>query len=727
MRHKRHWGRRGKTLSPDAFSFYNLSERVKDMAGVPDCFGSLVFDDRVMKATLSAEVYQSLKKTIDEGARLDLSVANAVAAAMKDWAVGLGATHFTHWFQPMTGITAEKHDSFIAPSPDGRVIMEFSGKELIKGEPDASSFPSGGLRATFEARGYTAWDPTSYAFIKGKTLCIPTAFCSYGGEALDKKTPLLRSMEALNKQAMRVLKLFGNKDVKCVRTSVGPEQEYFLVDKEMYKKRRDLVFTGRTLFGAKPPKGQEMDDHYFGVIKPRVAAYMADLNEELWKLGILAKTEHNEVAPAQHELAPIYTTTNIATDHNQLTMEIMQKVADRHGLVCLLHEKPFAGVNGSGKHNNWSISTDTGVNLLSPGDTPYENAQFLLFLCAVIKAVDEYQDLLRMSVATAGNDHRLGANEAPPAVVSVFLGDELNAILEAIENDTPYSAAEKSVLKLGVHVLPRFTRDTTDRNRTSPFAFTGNKFEFRMLGSSNSIACANMMLNSAVAEELKGFADVLEGAADFDGALHDLIRDTVRAHKRIIFNGNGYDDAWIKEATEVRGLLNLRTTPDCMPALLEKKNMDMLMGHKVFSEAEIRSRYEIMLENYCKTVVIEGRTMVDMARKDILPAVEGYTAKLASAVCAKKAVDPAIACSYESGLVKKLSGLADEMDAAAAALEEALAKVESISDITEEANMIRDVILPDMDSLRAPADKAETLTAAGDWPFPTYGELLFGV
>ena len=727
MRHKRHWGRRGKTLSPDAFSFYNLSERVKDMAGVPDCFGSLVFDDRVMKATLSAEVYQSLKKTIDEGARLDLSVANAVAAAMKDWAVGLGATHFTHWFQPMTGITAEKHDSFIAPSPDGRVIMEFSGKELIKGEPDASSFPSGGLRATFEARGYTAWDPTSYAFIKGKTLCIPTAFCSYGGEALDKKTPLLRSMEALNKQAMRVLKLFGNKDVKCVRTSVGPEQEYFLVDKEMYKKRRDLVFTGRTLFGAKPPKGQEMDDHYFGVIKPRVAAYMADLNEELWKLGILAKTEHNEVAPAQHELAPIYTTTNIATDHNQLTMEIMQKVADRHGLVCLLHEKPFAGVNGSGKHNNWSISTDTGVNLLSPGDTPYENAQFLLFLCAVIKAVDEYQDLLRMSVATAGNDHRLGANEAPPAVVSVFLGDELNAILEAIENDTPYSAAEKSVLKLGVHVLPRFTRDTTDRNRTSPFAFTGNKFEFRMLGSSNSIACANMMLNSAVAEELKGFADVLEGAADFDGALHDLIRDTVRAHKRIIFNGNGYDDAWIKEATEVRGLLNLRTTPDCMPALLEKKNMDMLMGHKVFSEAEIRSRYEIMLENYCKTVVIEGRTMVDMARKEILPAVEGYTAKLASAVCAKKAVDPAIACSYESGLVKKLSGLADEMDAAAAALEEALAKVESISDITEEANMIRDVILPDMDSLRAPADKAETLTAAGDWPFPTYGELLFGV
>ncbi|MGN0985331.1 MAG: glutamine synthetase III [Candidatus Enterenecus sp.] len=697
------------------------------MAGVPDYFGSLVFDDRVMKATLSAEVYQTLKKTIDEGARLDLSVANAVAAAMKDWAVGLGATHFTHWFQPMTGITAEKHDSFIAPSPDGRVIMEFSGKELIRGEPDASSFPSGGLRATFEARGYTAWDPTSYAFIKGKTLCIPTAFCSYGGEALDKKTPLLRSMEALNRQAMRVLKLFGNEDVKCVRTSVGPEQEYFLVDKAMYKKRRDLVFTGRTLFGARPPKGQEMDDHYFGVIKPRVAAYMEDLNQELWKLGILAKTEHNEVAPAQHELAPIYTTTNIATDHNQLTMEMMQRVADRHGLVCLLHEKPFAGVNGSGKHNNWSISTDTGVNLLSPGETPYENAQFLLFLCAVLKAVDEYQDLLRMSVATAGNDHRLGANEAPPAVVSVFLGDELTAILEAIENDTPYSAAEKSVLKLGVHVLPRFTRDTTDRNRTSPFAFTGNKFEFRMLGSSNSIACANMMLNAAVAEELKGFADTLEGAADFESALHDLIRDTIRAHKRIIFNGNGYDDAWIREATEERGLLNLRTTPDCMPAILEKKNMDMLMGQKVFSEAEIRSRYEIMLENYCKTVVIEARTMVDMARKEILPAVEGYGARLASAARAKRAVDPDMPCAYETGLVKKLSGLADEMDAAADTLEEALAGLERASDITEEACMIRDVVLPDMDSLRAPADRAETLTAAECWPFPTYGELLFGV
>ena len=544
------------------------------MGTVSDYFGCLVFDDRVMKASLPASVYGSLRKTIDEGAKLDLSVANAVAAAMKDWAVANGATHYTHWFQPLTGITAEKHDSFISPAPDGGVIMDFSGKELIKGEPDASSFPSGGLRATFEARGYTAWDPTSYAFIKGKTLCIPTAFCSYGGEALDKKTPLLRSMEALNRQAMRILKLFGNEDVKCVRTSVGPEQEYFLVDKEQYEKRKDLIYTGRTLFGAKPPKGQEMDDHYFGVIKPRVAAYMADLNQELWKLGILAKTEHNEVAPAQHELAPIYSTTNIATDHNQLTMEIMQKVAAKHGLVCLLHEKPFAGVNGSGKHNNWSIATDTGVNLLSPGETPYENAQFLLFLCAVIKAVDDYQDLLRISVATAGNDHRLGANEAPPAVVSIFLGEELQGILDAIESDKPYEGTKKTTMKLGVDVLPRFARDTTDRNRTSPFAFTGNKFEFRMLGSSNSISCANIMLNAAVAESLKIYADRLEGAEDFETALHAMIKKTIKDHKRILFNGNGYDDAWIKEATEERGLCNYPTTPDCMPHLLDKKNVD---------------------------------------------------------------------------------------------------------------------------------------------------------
>ena len=616
------------------------------MNTVPDYFGSLVFDDRVMKATLSAKVYNSLKKTIDEGARLNNDVANAVAAAMKDWAVAHGATHFTHWFQPLTGITAEKHDSFISPASDGRVIMEFSGKELIKGEPDASSFPSGGLRATFEARGYTAWDPTSYAFIKDKTLCIPTAFCSYGGEALDKKTPLLRSMEALNKQALRILRLFGNTDVKCVRTSVGPEQEYFLVDREMYEKRKDLMFTGRTLFGAKPPKGQELDDHYFGVIKPRVAAYMADLNEELWKLGILAKTEHNEVAPAQHELAPIYTTTNIATDHNQLTMEIMQKVAARHGLVCLLHEKPFAGVNGSGKHNNWSMATDTGVNLLTPGETPYENAQFLLFLCAVIKAVDDYQDLFRLSVATAGNDHRLGANEAPPAVVSMFLGDELTAVLDAIENDTPYNAAEKTVMKLGVHVLPRFTRDTTDRNRTSPFAFTGNKFEFRMLGSSNSIACANIMLNASVAESLKIYADRLEAADDFETALHDMIKKTIKDHKRIIFNGNGYDDAWIKEATEERGLLNLRTTPDALPTILDKKNVDMLTSHRIFSEAEIRSRYEITLDNYCKTVNIEALTMVDMAKKEILPAVVAYTKSLADALAAKTAAVPGISASY---------------------------------------------------------------------------------
>ena len=592
------------------------------MKTVPEYFGSLVFDDRVMKARLPLPVYRSLKKTIDEGQRLDSDVASAVADAMKDWAVEHGATHFTHWFQPLTGITAEKHDSFITPSPDGGVIMEFSGKELIKGEPDASSFPSGGLRATFEARGYTAWDPTSYAFIKDKTLCIPTAFCSYGGEALDKKTPLLRSMQALNKQAMRILRLFGNTDVKCVKTSVGPEQEYFLVDKEMYEKRRDLVFCGRTLFGAKPPKGQELDDHYFGVIKPRVAAYMADLNDELWKLGILAKTEHNEVAPAQHELAPIYTTTNIATDHNQLTMEIMQKVASRHGLVCLLHEKPFAGVNGSGKHNNWSMTTDTGVNLLTPGETPYENAQFLLFLCAVIKAVDEYQDLLRFSVATAGNDHRLGANEAPPAVVSMFLGDELTAVLDAIETEKPYNATEKTVMRLGVHVLPKFTRDTTDRNRTSPFAFTGNKFEFRMLGSSNSIADANVMLNAAVAESLRQYADVLEIADDFESALHEVIKNTVKEHKRIIFNGNGYDDAWIKEATEKRGLSNLRTTPDAAKALLEKKNIDMLTLHKIFTPAEIEARYETTLENYCKAVNIEALTMVDMGRKEILPAVE---------------------------------------------------------------------------------------------------------
>ena len=697
------------------------------MKNISEYFGCLVFDDRVMKANLSAKVYQSLKKTIDEGAQLDISVANAVAAAMKEWAVANGATHYTHWFQPLTGITAEKHDSFISPSPDGGVIMEFSGKELIQGEPDASSFPTGGLRATFEARGYTAWDPTSYAFIKGKTLCIPTAFCSYGGEALDKKTPLLRSMEALNKQALRILHLFGNDDVKCVRTSVGPEQEYFLIDKEMYDKRPDLRFTGRTLFGAKPPKGQEMDDHYFGVIKPRVAAYMEELNEELWKLGILAKTEHNEVAPAQHELAPIYSTTNIATDHNQLTMEIMQKVAAKHGLVCLLHEKPFAGVNGSGKHNNWSMATDTGVNLLSPGETPYENAQFLLFLCAVIKAVDDYQDLLRLSVATAGNDHRLGANEAPPAVVSMFLGDELNAVLEAIENNTPYAGAEKTQMKLGVDVLPKFNRDTTDRNRTSPFAFTGNKFEFRMLGSSNSIACANIMLNSAVAESLKIYADRLEKAENFEDVLTEMLRKTIKDHKHIIFNGNGYDDTWIKEATEKRGLLNYRTTPDCMPHLLDEKNVKMLTSHGVFSEAELKSRCDIMLENYCKTVVIEANTMVDMAKTEIAPAVDAYTMELAKTIAAKKAVDDTLTCSYESGLVKKLSKLTDRIAIKTEELENALVELHNVEGIISEANMIRDVVLVKMGELRLACDEAETVTAKKYWPFPTYGDLLFSV
>ena len=697
------------------------------MKSIPDYFGSKVFDNRVMKARLSPDVYNSLKQTIQQGKKLDSGLADSVASAMKDWAVENGATHFTHWFQPLTGITAEKHDSFIAPAPDGRVIMDFSGKELIKGEPDASSFPSGGLRATFEARGYTAWDPTSYAFIKGKTLCIPTAFCSYGGEALDKKTPLLRSMEALNKQALRILRLFGNDKVMRVVPSVGPEQEYFLVDREMYEKRKDLIYAGRTLFGAKPPKGQEMDDHYFGAIKPRVAAYMEDLNEELWKLGIFAKTEHNEVAPAQHELAPIYTTSNIATDQNQLTMEIMQKVAARHGLVCLLHEKPFAGVNGSGKHNNWSLSTDSGANLLSPGDTPYENAQFLLFLCAVIQAVDDYQGLLRASVATAGNDHRLGANEAPPAVVSMFLGDELTGVLEAIESDKPYPGTEKQKIKLGVDSLPRFIRDNTDRNRTSPFAFTGNKFEFRMLGSSNSIACANIMLNTAVAESLKIYADILEGASDFKTALHELIRTVITDHKRIIFNGNGYDDSWIEEATDKRGLLNLRTTPDAMEELLKKKNMEMLISHGVYSERELRSRYEIMLENYCKTVCIEAQTMSDMARKQILPAIERYLADVADTAARKKALDAGISCAYEKRLAKKLATMVDSIDERTDALDGAIAKLRTLSNVTEEANYIRDEMLLKMSELREVADEAEIISAESYWPFPSYGDLLFGV
>ena len=696
------------------------------MSTVPELFGCMVFDDKVMRARLSADVYRSLRDTMNKGKKLDLSLANAVADAMCEWAVENGATHFTHWFQPLTGITAEKHDSFITPAPDSHVIMEFSGKNLITGEPDASSFPSGGLRATFEARGYTAWDPTSYAFIKEKTLCIPTAFCSYGGEALDKKTPLLRSMEALNKQAMRILKLFGHTDVKRVVTNVGPEQEYFLVDREMYLKRKDLIYTGRTLFGARPPKGQELDDHYFGAIKPRVKAFMEELDEELWKLGIYAKTEHNEVAPCQHELAPIFTTGNIASDHNQLTMEIMKKVARKHGLVCLLHEKPFAGVNGSGKHNNWSMATDKGVNLLSPGETPYENAQFLLFLVAVIQAVDDYQGLLRMSVASAGNDHRLGANEAPPAVVSMFLGDELTAVLDALENDSPYAGTEKHRLRLGADVLPRFNRDTTDRNRTSPFAFTGNKFEFRMVGSNDSISCANVMINGAVAEALEGFADVLENCeGDFDTCLHDLIRETIKKHKRILFNGNGYDEAWIKEATEVRGLKNLRTTPDALQMVLDPENIQMLTKHRIYSEAELHSRYEISMENYVRTVRIEALTMVDMARKEILPSVVRYCGDLSSALNAKKAAAPELACGYETRQVKRLSVLIDGIDDATEVLERSVLALEG--DNTKQAFHIRDDVLCKMAELRALCDEAETMTAASYWPFPTYGDLLFGV
>ena len=697
------------------------------MTTVPEMFGSMVFDSRVMKARLSGEVYHSLKQTIQKGNKLDLSVANAVADAMKDWAVENGATHFTHWFQPLTGITAEKHDSFITPAPDGRVLMEFSGKELIRGEPDASSFPSGGLRATFEARGYTAWDPTSYAFIKGKTLCIPTAFCSYGGEALDKKTPLLRSMEALNRQALRVLRLFGNDTVRRVTPAVGSEQEYFLIDRALYEKRMDLRYTGRTLFGARPPKGQELDDHYFGSIKPRVAAFMEELDAELWKLGILAKTEHNEVAPAQHELAPIYTTVNLATDQNQLTMEMMQRIAAKHGMVCLLHEKPFAGVNGSGKHNNWSLSTDTGVNLLSPGETPHENAQFLLFLVAVIQAVDDYQGLLRASVATAGNDHRLGGNEAPPAVISIFLGDELTAVLDAIESDSAYVGAEKKRMKLGVDVLPRFILDTTDRNRTSPFAFTGNKFEFRMLGSSDSIACANIMLDAAVAQSLKRYADELEGAEDFNTALHELLKRTIKEHKRIIFNGNGYDEAWIREAEEERGLLNLRTAPDAIPELLKAKNVEMLTSLGVYTETELRSRYEIMLDNYCKTVCIEAQTMSDMARKQILPAIAHYSATVARDAADKKAFDGEISCGYETRLVKKLAAVTDSIDAQTDALDSAIAGFKTICDVTEGAEFIRDEMISRMTALRAAADEAETLTAESVWPFPTYGDLMFSV
>ncbi|SNU06876.1 glutamine synthetase [Lachnospiraceae bacterium] len=698
-----------------------------EKVNVPELFGSLVFDDKVMRARLSDEVYSSLRKTIDENVRLDEAVADAVAEEMKNWAIENGATHFTHWFQPLTGVTAEKHDSFITPSPDGGVLMEFSGKELIKGEPDASSFPSGGLRATFEARGYTAWDPTSYAFIKDHTLCIPTAFCSYSGEALDKKTPLLRSMQAINRQAKRILKLFGNEDVKYVRTSVGPEQEYFLIDKSVFDQRPDLIYTGRTLFGAMPPKGQEMDDHYFGVIKPRVSEFMEDLNQELWKLGILAKTEHNEVAPAQHELAPIFSTTNVATDSNQLMMEIMKKVASRHGMVCLLHEKPFAGVNGSGKHNNWSIATDTGANLLSPGKTPYENAQFLLFLAAVIQAVDDYQDLLRLSVATAGNDHRLGANEAPPAIISIFLGDELSAILDAIREDKPYEGTEDVVMKLGVHSLPSFSRDTTDRNRTSPFAFTGNKFEFRSLGSSNSIACCNIMLNAAVAESLRQYADELEKAADFETALHELIKRVITEHQRILFDGNGYGDEWVKEATEVRGLSNLKTTADAMPHLLDQKNKDMLIAHKVFTEAELESRCEIMLENYVKTVNIEGLTMVDMVRKNYLPAIERYLFRLAETTKLMREVSSNVKCNYEVSTMERLSELTDAILESVTKLEDVLSVFKTKEDIFDSSAYVRDDMLPAMEELRKYVDEAEMLTSQKDWPFPSYGQLLFSV
>ena len=694
---------------------------------VPELFGSSVFNDDVMQERLPKDVYKSLRKTIDEGKDLDLNVANAVANAMKDWAVEKGATHYTHWFQPLNGITAEKHDSFISPTSDGRVIMQFSGKELVRGEPDASSFPSGGLRATFEARGYTAWDPTSYAFVKGDSLYIPTAFCSYSGETLDKKTPLLRSMEDLSAQALRILRLFGDQKSKRVVTTVGPEQEYFLVDKELYDQRPDLRFTGRTLFGAKAPKGQELEDHYFGAIKPRVAAFMKDLDEELWKLGILAKTKHNEVAPAQHELAPIFTTTNVATDHNQLTMETMKNVAAKHGLVCLLNEKPFEGVNGSGKHNNWSLSTDTGKNLLDPGKEPEKNTQFLLFLAAVIKGVDEYQDLLRISVASAGNDHRLGANEAPPAIVSMFLGDELEGILEAIEKDEPYTGIEAKQLQTGVHVLPDLAMDTTDRNRTSPFAFTGNKFEFRMLGSAISISCPNIMLNTIAAEELRQFADELEGTADLEGDVRKIVRRVMQQHKRIIFNGDGYSEAWTEEAKR-RGLLNLPTTVDALPRYLDQKNVELFTSHKIYTEAEMEARYETIIEEYSKTLNIEALTMSEMVRRDILPAVSGYVASLAEAVASKRAAVAGLPCAAETSLIQKLSSLLDSAYEKVEALDTLVAdgKAESHNALTV-ATYYKDVIIPAMNELRAVVDQMEVDTASQFWPYPSYGDLMFRV
>ena len=700
------------------------NEEGKFMSNVTEQFSSMVFDDATMEALLPKQTYRALQKTIKNGAKLDEAVATVVANSMKDWAIGLGATHYTHWFQPMTGVTAEKHDSFISPKDGGKIIMEFSGKELMQGEPDASSFPSGGIRATFEARGYTAWDATSYAFVKEGVLYIPTVFCSYGGEALDQKTALLRSMEAISKQAVRILRLFGNEEVTQVKTTVGPEQEYFLVDKELYDQRKDLIYTGRTLFGCRAPKGQELDDHYFGAIKPRVKAYMKELNDELWKLGVLAKTEHNEVAPAQHELAPVFSTTNIASDHNQLTMEIMQKIAKKHGMVCLLHEKPFAGVNGSGKHNNWSISTDTGVNLLDPGETPYENAQFLLFLAAVIKAVDEYQDLIRISVASAGNDHRLGANEAPPAIVSMFLGSDLQAVVDAIMTDKPYAKGTKETIKLGVNTIPKLPKDTTDRNRTSPFAFTGNKFELRSLGSSDSISCCNTVLNTAVAEVLDEFATQLEKAKDFETALHKLVQKTFKEHQRIIFNGDGYDETWVKEAKK-RGLSNLKTTPDALAHLLDKKNVDLFKKHNVFSEVELEARHEVKLENYSKIIHIEALTMLDMANKDILPAMSRFTAELADAIAKKSAAK--IPAEYEKGTLKEVANHLDAMYKAVKKLEADEVKGVDITDVVELADFCRDVIIPDMEEVRAHSDAMEMVADAKVWPYPSYGKLLFGV
>lgn len=696
------------------------------MDKISSVFGSMVFNDAVMRVRLPKDTYKALKKNMEEGTNLNLEVASIVANAMKNWALEKGATHFTHWFQPMTGITAEKHDSFISPTGDGGVIMDFSGKELIKGEPDASSFPSGGIRATFEARGYTNWDPSSYAFIKEHTLCIPTAFCSYHGEALDKKTPLLRSMEALNVQALRVLKLFGQYDIKRVVSTVGAEQEYFLINKELFDKRKDLMYCGRTLFGAKPPKNQELEDHYFGVIKPRVNAYMEELDEELWKLGVYAKTEHNEVAPSQHELAPVFTTTNIATDQNQLTMEIMKKVASNHGLVCLLHEKPFAGVNGSGKHLNWSLSTDAGENLLTPGKNPAGNIKFLLFLCAVIKAVDEYQDLLRISVASAGNDHRLGGNEAPPAIISMFIGEDLEAILNAIEKGEDYTDIQDRTMNMGVKVLPQFKRDTTDRNRTSPFAFTGNKFEFRMPGSGASTSCPSYMLNVTVAESLRQFADSLEGSKDMEASMKALIKETVAKHKRIIFNGNNYSEEWVATA-ESRGLLNLKSTVDALPHFTKEKNLELLKNHCIFSEIEARARQEILLREYCNLLNIEALAMTDMVNKDILPAVSVYIKTLTDTALGKKALGPDISCDLEKELVSNLSSISLSLHRTVQELDNALIEVNAICDLFATAEYYNKKILPVMREIRIAADTLETMTASVVWPFPTYGELLFSV